>query len=132
MANKENLKAVVAALRSGEYKQGTGALKSTSLHGAPAHCCLGVACDVSGLGKWSDAGAGLERYTVNADTCDHCTGYLPTRVGEWLGFNVNGDWKEEMKSLALLNDSGASFLDIADRLEERYLDRDDEAVGPVG
>lgn len=34
----------VAALRSGEYKQGTGYLKNGN-----CYCCLGVACVISGI-----------------------------------------------------------------------------------
>ena len=35
------------ALRSGDYKQGKGALNNKG-----KMCCLGVACDISGLGRW--------------------------------------------------------------------------------
>lgn len=37
----------VAALRSGEYRQTRGELRD-----AAGFCCLGVACDISGTGKW--------------------------------------------------------------------------------
>lgn len=37
-----------AALRSGEYKQGTGKLRSKD----DAFCCLGVLCDVVDPTKW--------------------------------------------------------------------------------
>lgn len=39
----------IEALESGEYKQGKLQLKSSS----GTYCCLGVACDISGLGRWS-------------------------------------------------------------------------------
>ncbi len=38
----------VAALRSGKYKQGTGQLKTVKVK-STKWCCLGVACDISGL-----------------------------------------------------------------------------------
>lgn len=40
------------ALRSGQYKQTIGALKTQSKNGDCRYCCLGVLCDVSGEGKW--------------------------------------------------------------------------------
>lgn len=38
----------VSALRSGEYKQGRGKLRSED----DCYCSLGVCCDVSGEGEW--------------------------------------------------------------------------------
>ena len=45
--NKERVAALVAALRSGRYEQGHNRLKDE--YGG--YCCLGVACDISGLGQ---------------------------------------------------------------------------------
>ena len=36
----------IAALRSGEYKQGNGVLHQVSKDGAESFCCLGVLCRV--------------------------------------------------------------------------------------
>ena len=41
-----------SALRSGYYKQTTGALQRRDYGGREAYCCLGVACDISELGEW--------------------------------------------------------------------------------
>jgi hypothetical protein len=38
------------ALESGKYQQGRGKLRDDD-----AHCCLGVACDLSGEGEWEDS-----------------------------------------------------------------------------
>lgn len=46
----------LAALRSGEYKQCSGALKKIS-NTETTHCCLGVLCDLhakKGLGDWQN------------------------------------------------------------------------------
>ena len=43
----ENAKKLVAALRSGRYRQAR-----TKLRKADRYCCLGVACEISKLGKW--------------------------------------------------------------------------------
>lgn len=42
----------LAALRSGNYKQGRMALKRGVGDGTADYCCLGVLCDISGLGAW--------------------------------------------------------------------------------
>jgi len=47
--NKENLSKWIAALRSGKYKQGVGALKypeTSDVNGPCLHCAVGVACEV--------------------------------------------------------------------------------------
>src|SRR5579864_8820013 len=46
----------IAALRSGQYKQGKGALSSES-----GFCCLGVALDVLDPTKWSPPSVTLSR-----------------------------------------------------------------------
>jgi hypothetical protein len=46
--NKENLRKWIAALRSGEFKQGTGRLYSADVVTLEKrYCCLGVACEVA-------------------------------------------------------------------------------------
>lgn len=37
----------VTALRSGEYVQGVGALRSLTIHGDIGYCCLGVLCELA-------------------------------------------------------------------------------------
>jgi hypothetical protein len=41
----------VEALESGRYKQGTGRLRDRD-----CYCCLGVLCDISGVGEWNSTG----------------------------------------------------------------------------
>lgn len=48
----EHRKEWVKALRSGKYEQAKGTLKQTD-GGREQFCCLGVACDISGLGETS-------------------------------------------------------------------------------
>lgn len=59
---KEHRAALVAALRSGEYKQERFGLRTTNDN----FCCLGVACDVyrkaTGDGEWTVNSFGLHRY----------------------------------------------------------------------
>ena len=46
---KENREKWLEALRSGKYKQALSTLKNNEA----AYCCLGIACEISGLGEWS-------------------------------------------------------------------------------
>lgn len=64
----------VKALRSGKYEQGRGLLKDSQ----GAFCCLGVACDISGLGEWY---AGNYYKTESGTSLKD----LPNDVREWLG-----------------------------------------------
>jgi len=98
MMNKANVLKVCDALESGKYEQGTHALCADG-----EYCCLGVACDVSGLGDWSDDDTYLE-YRIN----------LPPVVMEWLGFDDNcGPAVCGCPSSASANDKGELFPAIA-------------------
>jgi hypothetical protein len=99
-------KKLVAALRSGRYKQTTGVLKNGN-----AYCCLGVACKISGIGKFS--------------TDESCLGEvmrLPLAVREklgWVSWSLRED-KIKLPSthLAGLNDDfGFNFKEIARVIE---------------
>jgi hypothetical protein len=120
----------VAALRSAAYNQTSGQLK----HGN-AYCCLGVACDISKLGKWDE-----DTYTIG----DIYTGYsngeweaegslLPKNIALEIGLETNPklpikplDWVQPkfleepvtpFVTLAKLNDDGFPFDQIADLVE---------------
>ena len=101
----------VDALRSGEYSQARGRLKDRCGN----YCCLGVACE-------------LYRQEVGgAWNCEHdfrpskrgmpVQGSLPSRVRNWLNLNENDGATAVGNSLAVLNDNGASFAEIADVIE---------------
>ena len=107
-----NRKVWVEALRSGEYEQGTGQLRKDN-----AYCCLGVACDVSGLGEWHSR---LQNhnytYKIHEDKSDFT--YLPYEVRAWLGISTSDGELTNHNSLASMNDDGATFIEIADAIEE--------------
>ena len=99
----ENAKKWVAALRSGKYKQGKGKLRHEG-----RYCCLGVACDISGLVAWEHNSYDDEEYE------------LTSQIKNWLGLNTSvGSYYESTTLLTLvaLNDSGKSFSEIADIIE---------------
>jgi len=47
--NKEKIRLLVDALRSGKYKQARNRLKKTDKQRHPMYCCLGVGCLLAGL-----------------------------------------------------------------------------------
>jgi hypothetical protein len=75
---KEDVKqAWVAALRSGEYEQA-----QHQLHTSHGYCCLGVLCDISGLGEWD----GCEYIIrIGTDLTEAADTELPQKVAEWAG-----------------------------------------------
>jgi hypothetical protein len=113
----------IAALRSGEYRQTQEALKDSD----GGLCCLGVLCNlhrgaVPGH-EWES-----ETYLEEAEN-------LPDEVAEWAGMKYRpgegdaGNLPVRVRltagsgaHLAVLNDVGASFSEIADVIE-KYKDQ---------
>lgn len=115
----------VAALRSGEYKQGRGFLRKIDSKGVDRFCCLGVLCDIytkenSNAPEWKAPHTylGEEDYEF-----DHVTS-MPSRiVNKWVGLG-DEDWEDikiktstRIGSLNVLNDTGSPFKKIADYIE---------------
>src|SRR5512138_3712325 len=107
-----------AALRSGKFKQGRGALTREQFD-----CCLGVACK----GAIKDGlSLNVEAY-LNAVQYDGTTYYLPLKVQEWGEFNSRNpefyvdSFTEFMEPsvyrLSDLDDDGFTFDQIADLIE---------------
>lgn len=90
----------VAALRSGEFEQTQGQLKS-----GDAYCCLGVQCELYGV-EWGFGD------TVNL-VVRESAGYPPTLVSEC--FETT---EEENEKYSFSNDQGSSFEEIADFVAE--------------
>lgn len=124
----------VAALRSGEYKQGTNALQR-----GEQFCCLGVLCDIA-----------VKQFEIQLEVaedycCDDCTpkggasnkiaydgstSFLPYKVRQWANLTDDGqvsgthpyrnesDMERFTDRLYVLNDNGYSFAEIADIIEQ--------------
>lgn len=96
----------VDALRSGEYKQGKGALQS-----GDSFCCLGVACIVA------------EKHGVPVEKVHGRVlgSHLSLQVGvqRWLGLSDCTGIYSKGTSLAGLNDTGVPFSEIADIIESK-------------
>ena len=98
----------VAALRSGEYARGTGALRKTYKKGPDRFCCLGVLCDIVSPGQW-----GPHRTHKEFLSFDGKEWQLPLDLRERLGIS-----SIEQLHLIDMNDSGKNFNMIADWIEE--------------
>jgi hypothetical protein len=121
MVNREAVAEWVAALRSGEYTQGTGALKQDNEQGT-RHCCLGVACEVFA------ERLGLTERVSQAGThlFDNFEGNLPPDVQAHLGLHgaspyVNTSPGKEVSLVRMNDDCGKTFAEIADAIERTYL-----------
>lgn len=134
----EVLDEVVRRLRSGEYKQGQSALRRVGENDGPdTYCCLGVMCEVAvEQGVITNDGAqwriGGTSYSYR-DGKEISTSYLPNAVIEWAGmvsdmeknpswgeyhYEQRGSWGEdEDQCLAVMNDRGMPFPEIADWME---------------
>lgn len=116
MALNENAKKWVAALRSGEFKQGKYVLHQVD---TDSYCCLGVGCKVAMAN-----GVQLETGTIQIDgkyegvatrfDCEHT--FLPKSVKDWLGLTSSVGCSHA-GYLTELNDSGKTFSKIADLIE---------------
>lgn len=104
----------VAALRSGEYKQGHGALRYED-----SFCCLGVLCDLAareGVGAWREDGT----FATSDDSFDVSASLPPKAVGQWAGLmdpNPHVTLGVSRNALSGLNDNGDTFAVIADLIE---------------
>ncbi len=124
--NKAHIKQWIRALRSGRYKQTVETLRKDDE--PVAYCCLGVACNISKLGKWDGDG----EYKIGTRSYN---GFLPHPVAKWLGLSRDptlpvGDRKRQsvhtmrrkVISAVTANDYAEwDFKDIANALEERYI-----------
>ncbi len=111
----------VAALRSGEYEQGIGKLRSNN-----SYCCLGVLCDLyhkeTGIGEWvPDTGRDDSKRLMFLDHGEA----LPEEVIAWAGLpeedamipiRVHPD--KCPRTLSSYNDSGTTFVAVADLIDK--------------
>jgi hypothetical protein len=127
--NKERVALLVAALRSGRFAQGRGALKRLN-----RYCCLGVACVVAaenGLQLRAENFVNAVKFGDPDDfVADASWSLLPNTVRAWYGFVLDDpiltgeDGRN--KGAAVWNDDYArDFAWIADAFERTFLAPDD-------
>jgi hypothetical protein len=113
---KENRKKWIAALRSGEYKQGKGFLVDDG-----NHCCLGVLCSVYERETGKELPRTSSRYYY--DVSEETLADFP-QVQEWVGLSdAEGRFEFRVgvphKRLTTLNDDSPEydFSKLADLIE---------------
>ena len=123
---KEHRKELVRALRSGDYTQ-----VKQRLHTDDGYCCLGVACDISGLGEWvtnTHDQHGQKSYIYKVADDDWGDVGLPLAVRQYYGIGEFGDEirpdgtvtmrVDRREALYQLNDEvGYNFHQIAHTIE---------------
>lgn len=117
----EGLKAWIAALRSGEYTQGSGLLVQES-NGKLEHCCLGVACEVAGL-KRSKLGSNLayEYELCEKDEICHESWGLPESLKAKQTYPLILSYEPILTAINANDSRLLTFTEIADVLESVYL-----------
>jgi len=122
--NRDVLTRWVAALRSGEYRQGREHLRYEDEDGVVRHCCLGVLCELAvadgvveraePVKLWHQLVRGYavpERATAE-------TSVLPPAVCEWAGLPTDSPSVRHpslgMIELTVLNDGRSPDEDLAD------------------
>lgn len=120
----------LAALRSGEYKQGQESLHVKGEDGEPdKFCCLGVLCDLAVKDGLPCLVRGEAYDGSPVVTYDGDLALLPTRVMNWAGLDsINPapkgyedpqrDSDRYRSTLASYNDMGMTFPEIANLIEE--------------
>lgn len=139
MVNKENMRLVVAALRSGKYLQGRGRLKEI-FKDSISYCCMGVMCEVA-----MEHGVILDvaRHPLGDSSMfvifDGSAAFLRRNVLDWLGVGDNGeldgdlvigmDGNETIAASYANDELKWDFEQIAASMEEYYklLEDDDDA-----
>lgn len=120
--NKEIKAQWLTALRSGEYKQGSGFLRIVGQNGTENRfCCLGVLCDLAVKAGVTEVLT--ERYeTRYGKDGDTNTAVLPGHVREWAGLDTHAGSYGAEKSYSLTgdNDGGMTFSEIADVIEKEF------------
>ena len=110
---KERAMQLADALESGKYQQ-----TRSHLRDARGFCCLGVACDVSGLGKWVPWTNGHYSTYMGASR------RLPSQVARYFNFaSETGEARLDAGrsvELTTMNDEGKTFAEIAAFIRENW------------
>lgn len=127
MANLNNLRCLIEALRSGKYKQTFNQLRN-----GDCFCAEGVACEVYRQQTSQAAWEGDTFLILDELAGEQYWGaVMPPRVNEWLGVNHEFvKYQGETRNLISLNDRyQLSFAEIADLLERQCFASDKENYG---
>jgi hypothetical protein len=102
-----------SALRSGQYKQGKECLRDED----DKFCCLGVLCDL--YAKEHPEAKWVMGAFFDAQPADGAWTLLPPPgVQRWADLGTHDPRVKDYRSLSQLNDTGSTFVEIADMIEE--------------
>lgn len=99
----------VAALRSGEFKQGRYRLRNTKNE----FCCLGVLCELYARAHPHIPNKQPNEYYGN-------NMLIPDQVERWAGMKTVFGLLPNNLTLSMLNDEGKSFNTIADLIDKHW------------
>lgn len=117
--NQTVKKSWLEALRSGDFEQGTRALRTEDNR----FCCLGVLCEIAakeGVIPPAEFSSVYGKYSYGDDqgNVPRSQTYLPYSVQKWADLAYNP--QAEDGYLAKLNDKGFTFKSIADIIEKEF------------
>lgn len=101
----------LAALRSGEYKQGQCALRKKD----NKFCCLGVLADLYAKEMGIEWKMEEDCYKILDQG-----GTLPIWIADWAEIMSDGYVDRDHLTLASMNDHGHTFSEIADVIEKHF------------
>jgi hypothetical protein len=109
----------LAALRSGDYRQGKGALHYIDPEGDSFLCCLGVLCVMA---EYEGVTEGVQRSGTEFISYEEMTALPPESVSKWAGAThinpaIIEDRDGAVQTLGHLNDEGLTFEQMADVIE---------------
>ena len=112
----------LAALRSGDFKQGQGSLHTIEPVVGERFCCLGVLCKLAADEGVIPAPIRSDFARKNWVVYDGAASLLPKSVSRWSGiadgFGAYGE--SGLATLANDNDAGMTFPEIADIIEREF------------
>lgn len=125
--DKKTKKQWVAALRSGEYKQGSGKLRQQAVDdngdytaAKQEFCCLGVLCDLVEPNQWMQKEhSWANGRSGNPDDTGMPRDGLQKKLGLDKPASRSNGSNTIAEKLAQLNDDGHTFEEIANWIEER-------------
>ena len=112
--NLPMIKIWIEVLRSGKYKQTTGALRKARINNQFEYCCLGVLCDITRpiLGNhWFYDKVSQRNFIHDKVFNLKQKFWLPQNVVMYMGFDDHNPW-----FLAVLNDKEVPFTAIAKQI----------------
>lgn len=129
--NETNMRAFIATLRSGEFKQATGALRKYVLDKdglatdeLAGYCCLGVATEMAIRDGVIFKSSCQSTKCGNLHTVWNEHAFLAKEIQEWLGVSEENPFLGGDVASTWNDTVGYTFAQIADLFEDEFLPED--------